>query len=67
MRKRVECDVKDEAAIQRCVDETVATFGTVDILVNNAQEVTLGPLLDMTRDNFDRTAGSRARSRRSAS
>ena len=29
------------------------TFGTVDILVNNAQEVTLGPLLDMTRDNFE--------------
>ncbi len=45
----LECDVKDEADIQRCVDETVATFGTVDILVNNAQEVTLGPLLDMTR------------------
>ena len=48
----LECDVKDEAAIQRCVDEAVATFGTVDILVNNAQEVTLGPLLDMTRHNF---------------
>ena len=46
------CDVKDEADIQRCVDETVSTFGTVDILVNNAQEVTLGPLLEMTRDIF---------------
>jgi NAD(P)-dependent dehydrogenase (short-subunit alcohol dehydrogenase family) len=46
------CDVKDEADIVRCVDETISTFGTVDILVNNAQEVTLGPLLDMTRDNF---------------
>lgn len=42
------CDVKDLADVQRCVDETVATFGTVDILVNNAQQVPNGPLLEVT-------------------
>ncbi|MBW2268592.1 MAG: SDR family oxidoreductase [Deltaproteobacteria bacterium] len=37
-------DVKSAADLSRCVDETVATFGGVQILVNNAQQVPLGPL-----------------------
>ena len=37
------------------VAATLAAFGAVDILVNNAQEVSLGPLLDMTRANFEST------------
>ena len=46
-------DVKDEADIERTVDAVVAEFGTIDILVNNAQEVPLGPLLSMERADFD--------------
>jgi meso-butanediol dehydrogenase / (S,S)-butanediol dehydrogenase / diacetyl reductase len=49
------CDVKHEDEILASVAATVEAFGTVDILVNNAQEVSLGPLLDMTRDNFEST------------
>ncbi len=37
-------DVKHVADLSRCVDEAVATFGGVQILVNNAQQVPLGPL-----------------------
>lgn len=48
-------DVKDPADIERCVTTTVAEFGTVDILVNNAQEVALGSLLELADD--DVTAG----------
>ncbi len=33
----VTCDVGSREQVQRMVDETVARFGTVDILVNNAQ------------------------------
>lgn len=40
-------DVKDPVDIERCVAATVARFGTVDILVNNAQEVPLGSLLEV--------------------
>jgi meso-butanediol dehydrogenase / (S,S)-butanediol dehydrogenase / diacetyl reductase len=49
----VSGDVKDEAAIARTVDRVVAELGTIDILVNNAQEVPLGPLLSMERSDFD--------------
>ena len=46
-------DVKDDADIEAGVAATVRDLGTVDILVNNAQQVPLGLLLDMTRDDLD--------------
>lgn len=45
--RAVRCDVKDAADIEACVAATIAAFGTVDILVNNAQEVPLGYLLEV--------------------
>ena len=49
----VSGDVKDEADIARTVERVVSEFATIDILVNNAQEVPLGPLLSMQRSDFD--------------
>ncbi|AHE53303.1 SDR family NAD(P)-dependent oxidoreductase [Sphingomonas sanxanigenens] len=46
------CDVKDAASIAGLVDAVAATFGSIDILVNNAQEVPLGPLTDVTDEAF---------------
>jgi NAD(P)-dependent dehydrogenase (short-subunit alcohol dehydrogenase family) len=46
-------DVKDEHDIVRTVEAVVAEFGTIDILVNNAQEVPLGLLLSMERADFE--------------
>jgi NAD(P)-dependent dehydrogenase (short-subunit alcohol dehydrogenase family) len=40
-------DVKLLADIERCVAETVRRFGSIDILVNNAQEVPMGYLLEV--------------------
>ena len=48
-------DVKALVDIERCVAATVSAFGTVDILINNAQEVALGLLLELADD--DVTAG----------
>lgn len=49
------CDVKDAAAISKTVEDVAASLGGIDILVNNAQEVPMGPLLKLEDDAF--TAG----------
>jgi len=49
----VRCDVGVEADIDACVAATVGAFGTVDILVNNAQEVPLGTLDSVSREQFE--------------
>lgn len=46
------CDVKSAADLAAAVDATVAEFGGLDIVVNNAQEVPLGKLEDVTDDAF---------------
>lgn len=48
-------NVKDESALAGLVDAVVERFGTIDILVNNAQEVPLGPLQGVSDETF--TAG----------
>ncbi len=47
------CNVKDADALSGMVDAIVAEFGTIDILVNNAQEVPLGPLNHVTDAAFE--------------
>ena len=40
------CDIRDEQSVEKSVAETVATFGGIDILVNNASAITrFWPLL----------------------
>lgn len=46
-------DVKSRADIDRCVRATVDTFGGIDILVNNAQQVALGFLLELDDDEVN--------------
>lgn len=41
----VECNVKSAVSLNELVQHTVAAFGGIDILVNNAQEVPKGELL----------------------
>jgi NAD(P)-dependent dehydrogenase (short-subunit alcohol dehydrogenase family) len=49
----VVCDVKDPASLSALVDTTVEKLGTIDILVNNAQEVPLGPLEGVTDEALE--------------
>jgi NAD(P)-dependent dehydrogenase (short-subunit alcohol dehydrogenase family) len=51
----VVCDVKSSESLEHCVSEVVAHFGGLGILVNNAQEVPLGTLHQVTDQAF--TAG----------
>lgn len=47
-------DLIERANIQRVVDEAVARFGRLDILVNNAAVFDMGPLLDESWDAYER-------------
>jgi meso-butanediol dehydrogenase / (S,S)-butanediol dehydrogenase / diacetyl reductase len=49
----LECDVTDPVQIQACVDLAVSEYGTVDILVNNAQVPPLGPIAEIPEELFD--------------
>lgn len=46
--------VTDRAAVKRMVDDAVAAFGTIDILVNNAAVLITAMLPKMTEDQWDR-------------
>ncbi|MEM1113032.1 MAG: SDR family oxidoreductase [Pseudomonadota bacterium] len=48
----VECNVKSMASLQNCLDKVLAHFGGLNILVNNAQEVPLGTLDDVTEESL---------------
>ena len=48
----VVCNVKSLDSLQSCVDQVMAHFGGLNILVNNAQEVPLGTLDQVTDESF---------------
>lgn len=51
----VRGDVSNPADAERLVDYTVAAFGRIDVLVNNAGIADTAPLLEMPVEMFDRT------------
>ena len=50
----VRCDVGDRADVAALVQGTVAAFGSVDLLVNNAGIVHAADFLDLSETDFDR-------------
>ena len=49
----LRCDVKSKDDLQASIDGTLKEFGRLDILVNNAQEVARGKLLDITDEQMN--------------
>lgn len=49
----LECNVKDADSLASTVAQTVAHFGALNILINNAQEVPMGTLHDLTEAAFE--------------
>ena len=50
---RVTSDVSDRDSLQRVLDESVAAFGKVDILVNSAGRTKRAPTLDFAEEDWD--------------
>ena len=48
-------DITDQDAVHAMVDQTIETFGRVDILVNNAALIEFSRFEDMTQDLFERS------------
>lgn len=46
------CDVKSPDSLGSVVKDTIEKFGTIDILVNNAQEVPMGTLEELSDEKF---------------
>ena len=51
----VECDLCDRAQIQSAIRMIIDRFGRIDILINNAGIMEVGPLEHMSRQDFERT------------
>lgn len=49
-----QCDVGDNRQIDACLARVIERFGGVQILINNAQEVTLGRLLEFSDEAYVR-------------
>ncbi len=57
----LQLDVRDEAAIDAAVAKTVATFGGIDILINNASAIGLTGTLETPLKRFDLMFGVNVR------
>jgi len=53
----VEADVSTDAGAARIIDQTVASFGGVDVLHNNAAVVVYGTVPDTSEQEWDRVLG----------
>ena len=48
----VVCDVSDRVQVRRTIDRVTARFGQIDVLVNNAGVIQVGPIENQTIDDF---------------
>ena len=49
----VVCDIRDQSQVNQMVEDVRARFGKVDVLVNNAGVIQVGPLELQTQEDFE--------------
>src|SRR5579871_4672986 len=48
----VPTDVRDEGQVRSLIEQTVGRFGRVDVLINNAAVIQVGPVETLTLEDF---------------
>ncbi len=47
------CDVRDQAAVESAIDRAARRYGQIDVLINNAGVIQVGPVEHMTLADFE--------------
>lgn len=47
------CDITDEEQVNQAVDFAVEQYGTIDVLLNNAGVIQVGPMSSMTKKDYE--------------
>ena len=50
----VQCDVRDRNQVEAAVDQIMQRFGRIDVLINNAGVIQVGPFEHMRLEDFER-------------
>lgn len=49
----ISCDVRNQGEVQDAIARAEAAFGRIDMLINNAGVIAVGPAAAMTRDDYE--------------
>ncbi|KAJ2321521.1 hypothetical protein H4S01_006231 [Coemansia sp. RSA 2610] len=49
----IQCDIRDEVQVQRAIEKTVATFGQLDVVINNASAIYINSTAKTDAKRYD--------------
>src|SRR5918912_1340832 len=53
----VPCDISDQGQVRGLIERATQRFGRIDVLINNAGVITVGPLETQTVEDFQHSMG----------